>query len=125
MVSMGWPDSIDHVDLHRDNSVVNANGSVMIFDWEESVLGCPFFSIDRLLWDAEEFGIENEVLQTYLETIPWQTIKERRRAFDLARCLSPVQREIERATFRSARGLSKINPWKKLRSNLSIWNSFA
>lgn len=125
MISMAWPDSVDHVDLHRDNAALNAKGSVLIFDWEESVLGCPFFSIERLLWDAEEFGIKQEVLQTYLETIPWQTMKERRRAFDLAQCLSPVQREIERATFRRAQGLSQINPWEKLRPNLSIWARFA
>jgi len=123
MVGMEWPDSIDHVDLHRDNAAQRDDGSVLIFDWEESVVGCPFFSIDRLLWDAEEFGRTDQVLQAYLELIPWGSLNDRRRAFDLARCLSPIQREVERANFRKAQGWQRINHWDKLKPNLPIWNA--
>ena len=123
LVDMAWPDSIDHVDLQRDNAAATEDGAVLIFDWEEAVLGCPFFSIHRLLWDAEEFGRRDQVLQAYLEGLPWGSSGDRRRALDLARCLSPVQREVERAAYRVAQNWPKINPFDKLRPNLGIWRN--
>ena len=50
----GWPDTVDHVDLQTGNAVRLADGAVLIYDWEEATVGCPFFSIDRLLGDARD-----------------------------------------------------------------------
>ena len=31
-----WPLTIDHVDLHGENAVIQPGGSILIFDWEEA-----------------------------------------------------------------------------------------
>ena len=45
----GWPETIDHTDLHPNNVVIRSDGRIVIFDWQESMIAAPFFSLDELL----------------------------------------------------------------------------
>lgn len=121
LTSMNWPDTLDHVDLHNDNAVMLQDSSLLIFDWEEAVISCPFFSIDRLLSDARDLDIngklvsenhdgtysnsELRVRKAYLEAIPWKSYAERERGFDIAMCLSPIKTAYEHYVFAKARNL--------------------
>lgn len=51
----GLPYSLDHVDFLPHNAVVQENGRVLIYDWEQAVLSVPFFSLDILLAFAQGF----------------------------------------------------------------------
>jgi hypothetical protein len=86
----GWPESIDHTDLHTSNGVLHEDGSVLIFDWEEAVISCPFFSIEELT--SRCGGRAAEVQAAYAEALPWGTRRERERAVDLGMWLSPITR---------------------------------
>jgi hypothetical protein len=102
-----WPLTIDHVDLHGENAVVRPDGGILIFDWEEANLSCPFFSLDRLLDDARELEgerateigrytpAERALRDAYLDALPWATANARSRAFDLALCLAPLKTAYE------------------------------
>jgi len=105
--------SLDHVDFLPHNAVAKEDGSVLIYDWEQAVWSCPFFSLDILLAFAQNFdetraqsedgqaflvlGEEQDtpastaLRQAYLEAFEWGTMTEREAAFDLALCLSPVR----------------------------------
>ena len=116
------PDSIDHVDLHWGNAVVQPSGRILIYDWEEAVVSCPLFSLDRLLNDARELDLgeaaawsgeargigftpaERALRDAYLEALPWGTLEGRRRSFDLALCLAPIKTAHESIAFANALG---------------------
>ena len=117
----GWPASIDHLDLHANNAVVRAGGRVLIFDWEESLLGLPFFSLDRLLFEARRLDLPDEpfpppaggdfetptvraVRDAYLAALPWATLDARRHALDLALALAPIKGAHEYRVFHESRG---------------------
>lgn len=103
----GWPESVDHVDFLPHNALVQKDGPVLIYDWEQAVLGCPFFSLDVLLAFAQDYeqnfaeGLEirseretestQALRRAYVEALPWGTLAERERAFDVAMCLSPIR----------------------------------
>ena len=103
----GWPESLDHVDFLPHNAVVQEGGAVLIYDWEQAVLTCPFFSLDILLAFAQDYplnfpdGLEirperetdglRALRSAYLQALPWGTPEARERAFDLALCLSPIR----------------------------------
>jgi hypothetical protein len=116
-----WPISIDHVDFNLSNAVMQKKGQMLIFDWEEAVMSCPFFSIERLLHDADDFEddpsriprSEGQLLLTpnqmavrnaYIDAIPWHTREKRQRAFDLAMCLAPIKTAYELEAFNEALG---------------------
>jgi len=127
LTSMNWPDTIDHVDLHTNNAAIFPDGRLLIFDWEEALISCPFFSLDRLLSDARDLDIEMKsvsenydgkysrselsVRKAYLETIPWNSYPERERGFDLAMCLSPLKAAYEGYIFAQARNLKNGLPY--------------
>lgn len=116
------PVSLDHVDLHWGNAVLRPDGSVLIFDWEEAMLSCPLFSLDRLLNDARELDLgeaaawagmlggplytptEAALRDAYLDALPWGTRDERARAFELAIRLAPVKTAYEGIQFAGALG---------------------
>jgi len=50
--ALGLPLSINHGDLHAGNAIVQPDRTILISDWEIASLGCPLFSIERLLVDA-------------------------------------------------------------------------
>ncbi len=119
--SMNWPDTIDHVDLHNSNAAMFPDGRLLIFDWEEALISCPFFSIDRLLNDARDLDIDRKLVsknydgkysqselfvrKAYLEAIPWKSYPERERGFDIAMCLSPIKTAYEGFIFAQERNL--------------------
>jgi hypothetical protein len=103
-----WPDSLDHVDLYRGNIIRQPAGGILIYDWEEANLSCPFFSLDRLLDDARELeepdsrpgsalytAAERVVRDAYLAALPWGDAAGRERGFDLAMCLAPIKTAYE------------------------------
>lgn len=49
VAALKLPTTIDHGDLHGGNAFVQPDGSVLIHDWETAALGCPLFSLDKLL----------------------------------------------------------------------------
>lgn len=100
-----WPDTINHTDLHGNNAIIKNDGHVLIYDWDEAMVGCPFFSLYRLMI---HFRLQNPkhstttcfptnmneneiaIRDAYINAIPWKDIRKRRRAFEVARYLSPV-----------------------------------
>ncbi|MFI5274774.1 MAG: hypothetical protein ACHQ4H_17220 [Ktedonobacterales bacterium] len=124
-----WPETIDHVDLHWDNAVLQPNGEVLIFDWEEATLSAPFFSLDRLLNDARELDLgeaaawslapdaplytpsERALRDAYLAALPWGTPVERARAFTLAMALAPIKTAYEGQVFGDALGWGAGSPF--------------
>jgi len=58
MVSaLGLPLTIDHGDLHEGNACLLNNNAILIFDWETATVGCPLFSVEKLLvsaWRCDE-----------------------------------------------------------------------
>jgi thiamine kinase-like enzyme len=102
--SMHIPYSIDHLDLHSGNAARQNNGAVIIYDWEESVLSCPFFSLDKLLDETGEFEYNEETTENTLWTksqiairdlylINFSNINPEKitRAFDIAMCIAPIK----------------------------------
>lgn len=116
----GWPDTVDHDDLQGDNAARLPDGRLLLYDWEGALVGCPFFSLDRLLddaraldrprWEAPAGDIladiadptyggtalagspaERAVRDAYLDAIPWGARGARERALDLALCLAPIR----------------------------------
>jgi hypothetical protein len=127
LLAGGWPYSIDHVDLHCGNVVRKRDGGVLIYDWEEANLSCPFFSLDRLFDDARPLNLliespmetgnqlphtpaELAVRSAYLAEIPWGTPVERKRGFDLAMCLGPIKTAYEAISFAEALGWEEGSP---------------
>jgi Phosphotransferase enzyme family len=129
LLAGGWPESIDHVDLHWENAVVKPDGSILIFDWEEAALSFPFFSLDRLLNDARELDLgaaaawgghaggplytdsERALRETYLDALPWGTRAGRKRAFELAMRLAPIKTAHEGLVFAKALGWREGTPF--------------
>lgn len=109
----GWPLSLDHVDLQVENAVIQPNGDILLYDWEEANLSCPYFSLDRLLDDAFERAGDagtQRLRAAYIEALPWSSLVERARALDLALCLSPLKHAYEALQFADALGWSEGAP---------------
>ena len=118
-----WPDSIDHVDLHTGNIIRKTAGGILIYDWEEANLSCPFFSLDRLLDDARELeepaskpgsllytAAERAVRDAYLAALPWGDAAQRERGFDLAMCLAPIKTAYEGIVLAETLGWEEGSP---------------
>lgn len=132
-----WPESIDHVDLHWENAILQSDGRILIYDWEEAALSCPFFSLDRLLDDARELDglaeagpnpspTEHLLRDAYLDTLPWHTRDRRERALNLALCLAPIQTAYEGILLAEAldwdEGLPNVTAWALARA-LPRWSA--
>jgi aminoglycoside phosphotransferase (APT) family kinase protein len=63
------PLSLDHPDVNASNAIVRDVGSATLLDWEEATVGCPLFSLDRLLSDARELSAVEAVMDVYLDTL--------------------------------------------------------
>lgn len=125
----GWPETVDHVDLHWGNAVRRPDGGVLIFDWEEAVLSLPFFSLDRLLNDARELDqgegaawrahsdaplytpAERALRDAYLDALPWGDRTARERAFELAMALAPIKTAYEAMEYAEALGYRQGAPF--------------
>ena len=62
------PLSLDHPDVNASNAIMRDDGRVTLLDWEETTVGCPLFSLDRLLSDAHELSAVETVMNEYLDT---------------------------------------------------------
>lgn len=127
----GWPLSLDHVDLQSDNAVVRPGGGILIYDWEEANLSCPFFSLDRLLDDARDLAGEDgerQLRAAYLDALPWGTRVARERALSVALCLSPLKHAYEALRLADAlgwrEGAPHVTAWALARA-LPRWQAFA
>ena len=104
-----WPESIDHADLHHENAVLQADGQLLIYDWDEATIGCPFYSLDKLL---DTIGVPaglaypgpfavppqrgtiaraRAVHDAYVDRLPWGSRDSRARALAVALCLAPLK----------------------------------
>ena len=61
------PSSLDHPDMNGSNAILRDDGRAILLDWEEATIGCPLFSLDRLLNDAKELAAVDTVIDAYLE----------------------------------------------------------
>ena len=140
-----WPESTDHVDLQVNNAAVKPGGEILIYDWEEAMLSCPFFSIDRLFEDAsardecQRSGLKRgqgleaspsaqAIRGAYLDALPWQTPERRERALTLALCISPIKAAYEGKVFAEALGWEHGCPWvtaESMVSALQRWEAMA
>lgn len=118
----GWPLTLDHVDLQPDNAVLQPDGRMLLFDWEEANLSLPFFSLDRLLDDAQECGgdaSEAALCAAYLDALPWATRGARERALTLALCFAPLKHAYEGLRLADAlgweEGLPHVTAWAAAR----------
>jgi hypothetical protein len=118
-----WPESLDHVDLHAENIIRKTAGGILIYDWEEANLSCPFFSLDRLLDDARELeepaakpggllytAAERAIRDAYLVALPWGDAAARERGFDLAMCLAPIKTAYEGMVLAETLGWEEGSP---------------
>jgi hypothetical protein len=94
LAMVGIPESLDHGDFHDGNIFLNRSKYVF-FDWGDSSVTHPFFSLRTAFVSVENtFDLEEDAPQftkladAYLE--PWEMIEDRpklREGFDLARRL--------------------------------------
>ena len=63
------PPSLDHPDVNGSNAIMLNDGRAILLDWEEATVGCPLFSLDRLLNDAHELAAVETVRDVYLDTL--------------------------------------------------------
>jgi aminoglycoside phosphotransferase (APT) family kinase protein len=63
------PLSLDHPDVNASNAIMQDDGRAILLDWEEATVGCPLFSLDRLLSEAHELSIVETVTEVYLDTL--------------------------------------------------------
>jgi aminoglycoside phosphotransferase (APT) family kinase protein len=63
------PPSLDHPDVNGSNAIMRDDGRAILLDWEEATVGCPLFSLDRLLSDAHELSAVETVRDVYLDAL--------------------------------------------------------
>jgi aminoglycoside phosphotransferase (APT) family kinase protein len=63
------PLSLDHPDVNGSNAIILNDGRAILLDWEEATVGCPLFSLDRLLDDAHKLSAVETVVDVYLDTL--------------------------------------------------------
>ena len=97
-----FPLSLDHPDVNASNAMVQQKGNIILLDWEEATVGCPFFSLDRLLGEAREQSAVNPVCEAYLENLPWGT----RDGLERAMRLVPLKLAWENRTYARKLGWS-------------------
>jgi len=78
------PPSLDHPDVNGSNAIMRDDGSAILIDWEEATVGCPLFSLERLLSDAHELSAVETVRDVYLDTLCAGGLEQVERAMRLA-----------------------------------------
>ena len=102
LASGPWPETIDHVDVGPHNAALEPDGRIVFFDWEESVLSCPFFSIVQWIWRAN--SASDAVRDAYLDALPWGTRPQRERALVLANRLHLIKDALTLEAIRESEG---------------------
>jgi hypothetical protein len=122
-----WPETIDHIDLQPSNAVVTAGrggGRVLIFDWEESFLTGPFFSVVQWMHRTGPCG--EAARDAYLDALPWGTRRQRERALELAVLLHDIKDHHTLETIRDAEGFSGVlsrGSVRFIRRALQAWSA--
>lgn len=106
------PLSLDHPDVNGSNSIMLDNGHAILLDWEEATVGCPLFSIDRLLDEAHELSAVETVRDAYLDTLRSGGLDQVERAMRLV----PLKLALEARAF--ARGLGWLHPHTRLTTRM-------
>jgi Phosphotransferase enzyme family len=86
--AFGLPDSIQHDDLH-DGNVFVRDGRVAIFDWGDSSVAHPLWSLVKPLRDAGDRGLDPEPLCA-AHLVAWTTVEPEERLRAALRVAVPV-----------------------------------
>ncbi len=78
------PPSLDHPDVNGSNAIIRDDGSAILLDWEEATVGCPLFSLDRLLDEAHQLSAVETVTEVYLDTFRAGGLEQVERAMRLS-----------------------------------------
>jgi len=106
------PPSLDHPDVNGSNAIMRDDGRAILLDWEEATIGCPLFSLDRLLSEARELSAVESVTDVYLDTLRAGGLEQVERAM----CLVPLKLAHESRAF--ARALGWPHPHTRLTTRL-------
>ncbi len=106
------PRSLDHPDVNGSNAIILEDGRAILLDWEEATVGCPLFSIDRLLDDAHGLSAVETVRNVYLDTLGAGGSEQVERAMRLV----PLKLASEFRAY--ARALGRPNPHTRLTTRL-------
>ena len=77
------PLSLDHPDVNGSNAIMLDDGRAILLDWEEATVGCPLFSLDRLLDDAHKLSAVETVVDVYLDIFHADGLEQVERAMRL------------------------------------------
>jgi len=102
------PPSLDHPDVNGSNAIMLDDGRAILLDWEEATVGCPLFSLDRLLDEAHELSAVEAVRDAYLDILRAGGLEQVERAMRLA----PLKLAHESRAY--ARALGWANPHTRL-----------
>jgi aminoglycoside phosphotransferase (APT) family kinase protein len=106
------PLSLDHPDVNGSNAIMLDDGRAILLDWEEATVGCPLFSLDRLLDEAHELSAVETVRDVYLDTFRTGGLEQVERAMRLV----PLKLAHENRAF--ARALGWSHPHTRLTTRL-------
>jgi aminoglycoside phosphotransferase (APT) family kinase protein len=106
------PPSLDHPDVNGSNAIMLDDGRAILLDWEEAIVGCPLFSLERLLDEAHGLSTVETVMDAYLETLRAGGSELVERAMRLA----PLKLAHESRVY--ARALGWPNPHTRLTTRL-------
>jgi aminoglycoside phosphotransferase (APT) family kinase protein len=106
------PLSLDHPDVNGSNAIILNDGRATLLDWEEATVGCPLFSLDRLLDEAHELSSVETVRDVYLDTLCAGGSEQVERAMRLV----PLKLALENRAF--ARRLGWPRPHTRLTTRL-------
>jgi hypothetical protein len=119
-----WPDTIDHVDFQPSNAAVTGGGNMVIFDWEESFLACPVFSVVQWMQRTGPCGAAAR--GAYLDALPWGTRPQRERALELAVLLCDIKNGHTGEVIRDAEGFPGVfshGALRFIRRTLRSWST--
>jgi aminoglycoside phosphotransferase (APT) family kinase protein len=106
------PLSLDHPDVNGGNAIMLEDGRAILIDWEEATVGCPLFSLDRLLDDAHTLSAVETVRNAYLDTLGAGGLEHVERAMRLV----PLKLALENRAY--ARSLGWPHPHTRLTTRL-------
>ena len=106
------PPSLDHPDVNGSNAIMLDDGRAILIDWEEATVGCPLFSLDRLLDDAHGLSAVETVRDAYLDTLRAGGSEQVERAMRLV----PLKRAYESRAY--ARALGWPHPHTRLTTRM-------
>lgn len=115
LLAEALPLSIDHPDLNNTNAIVREQ-SIVLLDWEEAAVGCPLFSLHRLLADTDDRCLQERIADAYLNELFGGPTPGTRRLLDLAMIVAPLKLAVEARAF--ARALDFPHPHTGLTTRL-------